>query len=129
MLKSGGVPPFPPIAMAMNDIERRRDARARIAIVTEIVKRRERIAVQMVDASYRGLFLRMSEAPPVRELLKLKINLPSRELIAHAVVVRTTDEPGGKKGVGLRFFALNGQDRIDWEAFITAALNARARAA
>lgn len=115
--------------MAMNDIERRRDARARITIPAEVIRRRERQPVQMVDASYRGIFLRMAEAPPVRELIKLRIALPTRELVAHAVVVRHTDEPGGNKGVGLRFFALNGQDRTDWEAFVTAALSARARAA
>jgi hypothetical protein len=115
--------------MATNDIERRRDARARITIPAEVIRRSERRPVQMVDASYRGIFLRMTEAPSVRELIKLRIALPTRELFAHAVVVRQTEEPGGRRGVGLRFFALNGQDRTDWEAFVTAALNARAHAA
>ena len=121
--------PFDRVAMAMNDIERRRDARARITIPAEVVRRGERVAVQMVDASYRGLFLRMPSAPAVRELIKRRIVLPTRELFAHAVVVRHTEEPGGRAGVGLRFFALNGQDRSDWESFVTSVLNARARAA
>lgn len=84
----------------------------------------------MVDASYRGLFVRMAQPPPVRELIKLRIELPNREFDAHAVVVRIVGEdlssPMSKTrvGVGLRFFALNGQDKIEWESFITAALNA-----
>lgn len=109
--------------------ERRRDVRARITVPTFIVWKSGRVAVEMVDASYRGLFLRMREAPPVRHLLRLRIALPSREIDVHAVVVRVVDDAFGRPGVGLRFFALNGQDRADWESFISLAVRERARAA
>lgn len=115
--------------MAMNDIDRRRDVRARITVPAEVVRRSGNVTVQMLDASFRGIFLRMTDPPQVRELVKLRIELPTRELFAHAVVVRHTEEPGGRMGVGLRFFALNGQDKTDWETFVTSALHARARAA
>jgi len=83
----------------------------------------------MVDASFRGLFVRVSKAPNIRELIKLRIKLPGRELEAHAVVVRFVDDNKGSRGVGLRFFAMNGADRTDWEAFIAGAIAQRLRRA
>lgn len=89
----------------------------------------------MLDASFRGLFLQMEEAPPVRQLIKLRITLPPktgsepRAMVVHAVVVRIVDGQHGQPGVGLRFFALNGQERSDWEAFIASLIRARTRAA
>jgi len=38
-----------------------------------------------------------------------------KALEMHAVVVRLVVDPVGRWGVGLRFFALNGQERADWE--------------
>lgn len=83
----------------------------------------------MLDASYRGLYVRMEEPPPERQLVKLLIELPGKDLECHAIVVRQVMDPLGRTGVGLRFFALNGQDRADWESFIGALLHRRARAA
>ncbi len=84
----------------------------------------------MLDASYRGLFVRMDEPPPERELVKLVIEMPDdQEMEVHAVVVRLVVDPVGRCGVGLRFFALNGQERIAWESFISNLLHRRARAA
>lgn len=82
----------------------------------------------MLDASYRGLFIRMDEPPPERQLVKLLIELPMRDLEAHAVVVRVVVDAVGRTGVGLRFFALNGQDRVDWESFIASIVHRRASA-
>lgn len=76
----------------------------------------------MVDASVRGLFFRMEEAPPVRQLLKLSIDLPSGTRTYHAVVVRIVEDQLGYAGVGLRFFALNGENKTEWESFVTQAL-------
>ena len=113
----------------MEEQERRRDVRARINIPTFLVRRGAAEPLELRDASYRGLFLRMEEAPPVRQLVKLRVKLPTKELELHAVVVRVVEEPSGKRGVGVRFFALNGQDRADWESFITSVLHGRVRAA
>ncbi len=110
--------------------DRRRDARARISLPTHVVRRGGMEPIEMLDASYRGLFVRMDDPPPERELVKLVIEMPDdREMEVHAVVVRLVVDPLGRCGVGLRFFALNGQERITWESFISSLLHRRARAA
>jgi hypothetical protein len=102
--------------------DRRRDQRTRISISARIVVRGGTIPVEMVDASIRGLFLRMEEAPPIRQLMKLSIDLPTGTRTYHAVVVRLVEDQLGHAGVGLRFFALNGENKTEWESFVTQAL-------
>lgn len=102
--------------------DRRRDQRTRISIAACIVVRGGTIPVEMIDASIRGLFLRMEDAPPIRQLLKLSIDLPSGTRIYHAVVVRLVEDQLGHAGVGLRFFALNGENKNEWESFVAQAL-------
>ena len=102
--------------------DRRRDQRTRISIYARIVVRGGSIPVEMVDASVRGLFLRMEEAPPIRQLLKLSIDLPTGTRVYHAVVVRIVEDQLGHAGVGLRFFALNGENKTEWENFVSQAL-------
>ena len=110
--------------------DRRQDARARISLPTHVVRRGGMETVEMLDASYRGLFVRMDDPPPERELVKLLIEMPdARQMEVHAVAVRIIVDPLGRCGVGLRFFALNGQERSAWESFISSLLHRRARAA
>ena|SRR5436190_14081565 len=104
--------------------ERRRDVRMRITVPAFVVRRSGDEEVQVIDASYRGLFVRMTEAPPVRELIKLRLTLPSAEHELHAVVMRVVYE-NAEAGVGLRFFALNGEAKAEWESFIAFTLQAR----
>ncbi|HEY8076400.1 MAG TPA: PilZ domain-containing protein [Labilithrix sp.] len=115
----------------MDSQERRRDARARISLDTCIVRRGEDQPIEMLDASYRGLLLRVVDPPQLRELVKLRITLPNAcELEMHAVVVRVVGAAAeGGMDVGLRFFALNGEERRIWEGFIHEIVNARAKAA
>lgn len=96
---------------------------------THVVRSGAMETVEMLDASYRGLFVRMDNPPPERQLVKLLIELPEKDIEVHAVVVRIVTDAVGRAGVGLRFFALNGQDRADWEGFIHGVLHKRARAA
>ena len=109
--------------------ERRRDVRARISLPIHVVRRGGAETVEMLDASYRGLFIRTEEPPPERQLVKLLVELPTRDIELHAVVVRLVVDPLGRTGVGLRFFALNGEDRIAWESYISSVVNRRAQAA
>jgi hypothetical protein len=102
--------------------DRRRDERTRISVTARIVVRGGTIPVEMVDASVRGLFLRMEEAPPIRQLLKLALDMPSGTRIYHAVVVRIVEDQLGRAGVGLRFFALNGENKTEWESHVAQAL-------
>lgn len=113
----------------MQNFERRRDVRTPITVPTRLVRRSGIETLAMIDASFRGLFARFSTTPNTRELVKLRIQLPSRELEVHAVVVRIVHDSLGRAGVGLRFFALNGQDKTDWEGFVSNHLNRYARAA
>jgi hypothetical protein len=114
----------------MEESDRRRDTRARISLPTHVVRRGGMETVEMLDASYRGLFVRMDNPPPERELVKLVVELPGDgEMEVHAVVVRLVVDPVGRCGVGLRFFALNGQERSAWESFISSLINRRAKAA
>lgn len=106
----------------MDRHDQRRDQRTRISLSARIVVRGGTLPVEMVDASVRGLFLRMEEAPPIRELLKLAIDMPSGTRVYHAVVVRIVEDQLGRAGVGLRFFALNGENKTEWESFVAQAL-------
>jgi hypothetical protein len=113
----------PPLPFRRMDLDnRRRDQRTRISLTARIVVRGGEIPVEMVDASVRGLFLRMDEAPPIRQLLKLAVDMPSGTRVYHAVVVRIVEDQMGHAGVGLRFFALNGENKSEWESFIAQAL-------
>lgn len=87
-----------------------------MTLPVHILRRGSAEAVDMIDASFRGLFVRMDDPPPVRELVKLRLSLPHRDLDVHAVVVRIVEDELGRAGVGLRFFALNGEDLLEWES-------------
>lgn len=83
----------------------------------------------MIDASFRGLFVAMEEPPEIRSLVKLAIDLPGRPdkpLVVHAVVVRIVADLLGHRGVGLRFFALNGPEKAEWESFVQSAIRSQA---
>jgi hypothetical protein len=110
--------------------DRRTDVRARIALPVHRVRRGGMETVEMLDASFRGLFVRMEDPPHERELVKLLVELPGEnQLEMHAVVVRLVVDTLGRCGVGLRFFALNGQERATWESFSSSVIHRRARAA
>ncbi len=110
--------------------ERRVDQRINHSLPIAIYRGGMLEPVEMQEGSFRGLFLRMSAAPNLRELLKLHIELPTRELVAHAAVARVIEaDARGLYGVGLRFFALVDRDRLDWESFISSLIHARRRAA
>jgi hypothetical protein len=104
----------------MQSLERRRDVRARISLPMTLLRCGHEEPVRMLDASFRGLFVRLASPPPVRSLVKLRIRLPSGDLVVHAVIVRTVQDALGRAAVGLRFFALNGDDRMAWEAYLSA---------
>lgn len=120
-----------PFQTNMDSSERRRDARARISLPCAIVRRGGDEKAKTLDASYRGLCLQTSDAIPLRQLIKLHIDLPGREepLETHGVVTRAAKDALGRWEIGLRFFALNGQDQVDWESFVAARIYQRRQAA
>ena len=115
----------------MGSSERRRDARARISLACAIVRRGGNETAKTLDASYRGLCLQTSDAIPQRQLIRLRIEIPGRDeaLETHGVVMRAAKDALGRWEIGLKFFALNGQDQVDWESFVAGRIYQRRQAA
>lgn len=110
--------------------ERRADARTPASPPARILRLGSTERIEILNASYRGLFVRLPGQPPATtELLKLRIDLPERSIVVHTVVVRVVTDASGRAGAGLRFFALNGQERSTWETFIGGLLHPRRAAA
>lgn len=103
--------------------ERRRDVRAKLSPPAAIIRGREAHRVQVIDASYRGMLLRTETPPEVMSLVRLRIDLPSRVLETHAIAMRLVGpRSDGRWDVGVRFFALNGEDQREWESYVAYAL-------
>jgi hypothetical protein len=106
--------------MEQNDNpERRRDVRAYASPPVEILRRGGIEKVEALNVSYRGLFLRMPTPPHANELLKVRVTLATKTLILNVVVVRSVVDAQGRHGVGVRFFALAGEEKRVWEGYIT----------
>lgn len=108
--------------------ERRRDVRVRVSIPVERVRRGLVEDLEIIEGSYRGILLKMPQAPTLGELLKLRVKLPDRVICLHAVPVRFTSR-GNATAVGCALFALRGADKDDWQTHIGNLLRAGARAA
>lgn len=102
----------------MDSSERRRDIRAHASPPVEIVRIGSHEKVEALNVSYRGLFLRMDAPPLLNELLKIRIQIPGRMVILNVVAVRVVTDAYGRAGVGVKFFALAGDEKRFWEAYI-----------
>lgn len=110
--------------------DRRREVRAQASPPAQIRRLGALERVEIVNASYRGLFIRTRGGPPpLNQLLKVQIDLPSKTVEINCVPVRVVADPAGRAGVGVRFFALNGEDKRSWEAYISSLLAPRRAAA
>jgi len=109
--------------------ERRRDIRTFVSPPAQILRVGSAERVEILNASYRGLFIRLSGgAPPLNHLLKVQIQLPTRIVVVHCVPVRMIVDANGRAGIGVRFFALNGEDKQTWESYIGSLLAPRVAA-
>jgi len=74
------------------------------------------------DVSFRGLFLRTDDPPPLRQLLQVKLKLAPEndELVAHAmaVFVVPAGAAGQTPGVGLQLYAVSAEIRQRWDRFV-----------
>lgn len=110
----------------MGNDQRRADDRYLALPPARILRVGSTESIVIVNASHRGLFVRTSGAPPaMTELLKLRIDLPERSIIAHVVVVCVVTNARGRTGVGLRFFAFDGEAQTAWESFVGGLLHPR----
>lgn len=100
----------------------RREARVDARIKVTVVRGRRMVSLETSDVSFKGLFLRTDDPPPLRSLMRLRVALPLREIEAHAMAVHvsTTETPleGRSAGVGVQFWGLAGPDRIAWDDFV-----------
>jgi len=116
--------------MEHENTERRRDLRAHASPPAQIRRLGSAERVEILNASFRGLFIRTGKAaPPLNQLLKVRIELPGKVIDVHCVPVRVVVDGSGRAGIGVRFFALNGEDKRMWESYITSLLSPRRVAA
>ena len=109
--------------LPMAPSNQRRDERLDAAIPVVLIRGRTEIPLVTSDVSYRGLFVAAPTTSPVRALVKLRVELPAGGFTAHAMVVHVPEE--GRVGMGLQFWALNGEDRKTWEEFVRGVLQAK----
>ena len=110
--------------------DRRRDVRTHASPPAQIRRVGAAERIEILNASYRGLFIRTNGgAPPLNQLLKVRIDLPTRSIDVNCVPVRVVVDGNGRAGIGVRFFALNGEDKRVWESYITSLLAPRRAAA
>lgn len=111
----------------------RREARVDAQIKVAVVRGRSMVSLETVDVSFKGLFLRTDDPPPVRSLMRLRVSLPQREIEAHAMAIHVTTpsneaEPH-RAGVGVQFWGLAGPDRVAWDDFVRTLIQTRRDAA
>ncbi|MBX3198848.1 MAG: PilZ domain-containing protein [Labilithrix sp.] len=113
----------------MEPSDRRRDVRAHVSPPAHIMRIGSAERIEILNASYRGLFIRTNAPPPLNQLLRLRIELPSQSVEVNCIPVRVVVDGAGRPGIGVRFFALNGEDKRLWESYITSLLSPRRMAA
>lgn len=108
--------------MTLTNENLRREARVDACITVTVVRGRRTSALETSDVSFKGLFLRTDDPPPLRSLMRLRVALPRGEIEAHAMVVHVTviDEAsdGRVAGIGVQFWGLAGPDRVAWDDFV-----------
>lgn len=117
----------------MTTENQRRDARMDACIPVAIIRGKATLLHETLDVSFRGLFIKTTEPPALRSLVRLRVTLPGRTTIdTHAMAVHVVDQnetEGREAGVGLQFWGLSGDDRRAWEGFIRELVLARREAA
>jgi hypothetical protein len=107
----------------------RREARVDVRVPVVVYRGKSPVALDTADVSFKGLFVRTTDPPPLRSLVRLKVALFDREFEAHAMAVHIvkvddTDETR-VPGVGLQFWGLSGPDRTAWDDFVRGLVHQR----
>lgn len=111
----------------------RREARVDVRVPVMVYRGKKVVSLETSDVSFKGLFVRTSDPPALRSLVRLKVALFDREFEAHAMAVHVVNDPtdGEERvpGVGLQFWGLSGPDRTAWDDFVRGLVQARRAAA
>jgi hypothetical protein len=117
----------------MTTENQRREPRVDVCVPIVVYRGKTAVALETSDVSYKGLFVRTSDPPALRSLVRLKVALVDREFEAHAmavhVVAASTDPSERIPGVGLQFWGLAGPNRSAWDDFVRTLVQARRAAA
>ena len=114
----------------------RREARVDVRVPVVIYRGKSPVSLDTSDVSFKGLFVRTTDPPPLRSLVRLKVALFDREFEAHAMAVHVVG-PGDAAssaeqhvpGVGLQFWGLSGPNRTAWDDFVRGLVQQRRAAA
>jgi hypothetical protein len=114
----------------------RREARVDVRVPVVVYRGKTPIALETSDVSFKGLFVRTTDPPALRSLVRLKVALFDREFQAHAMAVHVvtlqqdaTSAEHHEPGVGLQFWGLSGPDRTAWDDFVRGLVHVRRAAA
>ena len=121
---------------AMSTENLRREARVDVRVPVVVYRGKSPVALETSDVSFKGLFVRTTDPPALRSLVRLKVALFDREFEAHAMAVHVVPvEPAAngdraesgphEPGVGLQFWGLSGPDRTAWDDFVRGLVHAR----
>lgn len=105
-------------------VEKRRHDRFPIALPATLTRGKRSGPATTVDVSLGGLFLSLSDPPPLRELVKIDIAVakdkPPLHLMGMAVFVRQPNpDKGVKGGVGVQLFGLDPDTTEKWSDFVS----------
>lgn len=106
----------------MSESDRRKAPRFPVALPVTFLDTKTSTPLSTVDVSRGGVFVQSDEPRPLRQLVRLRIDIPAQgEVIeVHGMVVHTrgaADEAsdGQPAGIGIEFFGFGGQPRQMWE--------------
>ena len=110
----------------------RREARVDVRVPVVVYRGKSPVRLETSDVSFKGLFVRTTDPPALRSLVRLKVALFDREFEAHAMAVHVVaaiqdaaSVEHHEPGVGLQFWGLSGPDRTAWDDFVRGLVHAR----
>jgi hypothetical protein len=116
-------------------VENRREPRFALRLPATLLRgKREPLRIATADVSVHGLFLVTDEPPPVRQLVKVEVELPGpsgKKLLFHGMVVYVRKAAEGKRpaGAGVQLMGVEGDLLKTWDEFLrTSAAQAQAQA-
>ena len=84
---------------AMSTENLRREARVDVRVPVVVYRGKSPVSLETSDVSFKGLFVRTTDPPPLRSLVRLKVALFDREFEAHAMAVHVV---AGQRGAPRR---------------------------
>ncbi len=114
-------------------MRKRRYERFSVNVCATMIQGRQSVQGRVVDVSFTGLFFQTNQAPPLRDLVKIDLELPTGSklrVFGMAVhVVQAKGDPRRHPGVGVQLFGNGPEVRSEWDTFINAVRRETVRAA